>query len=358
MRFHLYLPLSPPCQTPPERVTIGAAGHPEENIVKTLITGGTGFVGSHVARALAAAGHTVRVLHRSTSRLDALDGLPFESALGDILDADSLRAACAGCDWVFHVAAVADYWRADTAQLFKANVDGTRLVLEAARAAGVRRVVFTSSAAAVGPRDDGQPADENEPFNLPPERFPYGYSKALAEQVVREAVTAGLEVVTINPVIVLGPGDLNMISGSYITQVKKFGPLVPVTSGGISVVDVRDVARMHLAAAECGRSGERYLLGTANLLHRDWYALIAEVVGAHRPFFPAPDWVLPPVAAAIDLARRLGIQTPVDSNQVRLGGRFIHFNFDKAWRELGQPQINMRQSVEDTYRWYRERGYV
>lgn len=326
--------------------------------MKALITGGTGFVGSHVARALAAAGHTVRVLHRPTSRLDALDGLPFESALGDILDAGSLRAACAGCDWVFHVAAVADYWRADTARLFKANVDGTRLVLEAARAAGVRRVVFTSSAAAVGPRDDGKPADESEPFNLPPERFPYGYSKVLAEQVVREAAAAGLDAVIVNPVIVLGPGDLNMISGSYITQVKKFGPLVPVTSGGISVVDVRDVARMHLAAAECGRSGERYLLGTANLPHRDWYALIAEVVGARRPFFPAPDWALPPVAAAINVARRLGIQTPVDSNQVRLGGRFIYFNFDKAWRELGQPQINMRQSVEDTYRWYRERGYV
>lgn len=326
--------------------------------MKALVTGGTGFVGSHIVRALNEAGHSARVLHRSSSRLDALEGLTFESALGDILDADSLRTACSGCDWVFHVAAVADYWRADGSRLMKANVEGTRLVLEAARAAGVKRVVFTSSAAAVGIRAGCQPADESVPFNLPPERFPYGYSKVLAEQVVQEAVAAGQDVVIVNPVIVMGPGDLNMISGSYITQVKRFGPLVPVTSGGISVIDVRDVARMELAAAERGRAGERYILGAANYSHREWLAIIADVVGVRRPFIPAPDWMLPPVAAGVDLARRLGISTPIDSNQVRLGGRCITFDFSKAWAELCRPQVDMCQSVRDTYEWYHQHGYV
>ncbi|MCB9452165.1 MAG: NAD-dependent epimerase/dehydratase family protein [Anaerolineaceae bacterium] len=326
--------------------------------MKALVTGATGFVGSHIVRALVAAGHSVRVLHRTTSRLDALEGVAYESAIGDILDPDSLRAACAGCDWVFHVAAVADYWRADHTRMFKANVDGTRYVLEAARAAGVRRVVFTSSAAAIGFREDGLPADEAFRFNLPPERFPYGYSKVLAEAVVQESVAAGQDVVITNPVVVMGPGDLNMISGSYIVQVKRFGWSVPVTSGGIAVVDVRDVAAMHLAAAERGQTGERYILGTANYTHREWYGMIADVVGTRHPFLPLPDFVLPVAAAGIDLARKIGIQTPVDADQTRLGGRNIYFAYEKAWAELCPPGIEMSQSLQDTYTWYQAHGYI
>jgi dihydroflavonol-4-reductase len=326
--------------------------------MRALVTGGTGFVGSHVARALVAAGHTPRVLHRPTSKLDALEGLNYESALGDILDETALQTACEGCDWVFHVAAVAEYWRADKASMFEANVEGTRRVLRAAKAAGVKRVVFTSSAAAVGQRADGRPADETTPFNLPPDKFPYGYSKVLAEEVVQEAVAAGQDVVIVNPVIVMGPGDLNMISGSYIVQVKRLGPLVPVTSGGISVIDVRDVARMHLAAAQRGRTGERYLLMAANYSHRDWLGMIADVVGVPRPFIPTPDFVLPPTAALVNLARRVGLSTPIDANQVLLGGMNMFTDGSKAWAELAKPQIDMRQSLQDTYTWYREHGYL
>jgi dihydroflavonol-4-reductase len=327
-------------------------------MMKALVTGGTGFVGSHIVRALHEAGHQARVLHRSSSKLDALSGVPFESALGDILDQAALEQACTGCDWVFHVAAVADYWRADKAKMFEANVEGTRRVLRAARSAGVQRVVFTSSAAAIGPRADGQPADESIPFNLSPERFPYGYSKVQAEAVVAEAVQAGQDVVIVNPVIVMGPGDLNMISGTYIMQIKQMGAWVPVTPGGISVIDARDVARMHLAAAERGRTGERYILGTANYTHREWYGMIAATVGARRPFLPVPGFVLPLAAAGIDLARRLGIETPIDADQARLGATNIYFDPAKAWRELVPPQIDMNQSLSDTYRWYQEHGFL
>lgn len=326
--------------------------------MKALVTGGTGFVGSHIVRALNAAGHQAAVLHRSSSKLQALDGLTYQSAIGDILDEASLAAACQGCDWVFHVAAVADYWRADPNRMFEANVKGTRRVLQAARAAGVKRVIFTSSAAAVGLRDDGQPSDESMAFNLPLSHFPYGHSKHLAEQVVKEAVASGQDVVTVNPAVILGPGDLNMISGSFITQVKRLGPLVPVTSGGIAVIDVRDVARMHLAAAERGRSGERYILTTANLSQRDLLGMIADVVGVRRPFLPTPSFIVSISATLIDLARALGIPTPIDSNQARLGVRNIFFDGRKAWAEFGPPQIDMRQSVRDTYDWYRQNGYL
>jgi dihydroflavonol-4-reductase len=308
-------------------------------------------------RALGEAGHTARALHRASSRLDALDGLTYESALGDVTDLDALRAACTGCDWVFHVAAVADYWRADKAHMLEVNVEGTRKVLQAARDTGVKRVVFTSSAAAVGFIED-RPANENDPFNQPPDRFPYAYSKAQAEIVAQEAARGGQEVVIVNPVVILGPGDLNVISGDFVLKIKRLQWTVPVTPGGICVIDVRDVARMHIAAAEKGRVGERYILGTANYKLADWFALVADVVGAAHPAMHTPRWALPPLAALFDGLRVLGLKLPVDGNQTRLGGQDIFFDCSKAWVELGKPQIEMRQSVEDTYRWYLEHGYV
>ena len=326
--------------------------------MRALVTGGTGFVGSHIVRALSEAGHTARVLHRSSSKLDALEGLDYESALGDILDEAALDDACDGCDWVFHVAAVADYWRADQSKMMETNVEGTRRVLKAARDTGVKRVVFTSSAAAIGLRTDGQPSNERVPFNLSPDHFPYGYSKVLAERVVQEAVSQGQDVVTVNPVVVMGPGDLNMISGSYILQIKKLARLVPVPPGGIAVIDVRDVARMHLAAAQYGRSGERYLLNTANYTQREWMSMIADVVGVQRPFISAPAFVLPIAANIIEFLRRMGIQTPIDGDQTRLGAYNIHFDSSKAWAELGEPQVDMLTSLQDTYQWYREHGFL
>ncbi len=325
--------------------------------MKALVTGGTGFVGSHVIRALIEAGHQARVLHRATSKLDALQGIPFESAIGDITDLDSLRRACAGCDWVFHVAAVADYWRADKAKMYDANVEGTRRVLIAAQEAGVRRVVFTSSAAAVGLRAD-RPADENDPFQLPPDRFPYGHTKVLAERVVAEAVAAGQDVVIVNPVVVLGPGDLNLISGDLVLKTKRLQWLIPVPTGSLALVDVRDVARMQLAAAERGRSGERYILGTANYTHADLFALVADIVGVPRPGIPLPAALAPIMATIIDAGRSLGLPIPVDGNQTRLGAQNVTFKYDKAWSELAKPQIDIPQSIRDTYEWYRAHGYV
>src|SRR5690242_6964092 len=137
-------------------------------MVQALVTGGTGFVGSHIVRVLVEAGHTVRVLHRANSPLDLLEGLVVEHAIGDVMTIPSLEAAMQGCQWVFHVAAVSDYWRSNQIKLYLVNVNGTVNVLDAARKANAQRVIFTSSGAAIGVTADGHPADENVPFNLPP----------------------------------------------------------------------------------------------------------------------------------------------------------------------------------------------
>lgn len=326
--------------------------------MKALVTGGTGFIGSHVVRALVDAGHTVRVLHRRSSKLTALAGARYESAIGDLTDDTGLRAACEGCDWVFHVAAIADYWRADRLAMFEANVEGTRRVLDAAKMAGVQRVIFTSSAAAVGQRADRALADETVAFSLPPTEFPYAYSKVLAERVVQEAVARGQDVVTVNPVVVMGPGDLNMISGSFITQIQEYGRWTPISSGGTCLVDVRDVARWQVLAAEHGKTGERYLLGTENYDYPRLFALIARIVGVPAPFLKAPNFILPTVATVIDLLRRCGISTPVDADQVRLGGRDVYFDCQKAWTAFGAPQVGITQSLRDTYAWYQAHGFL
>ncbi len=323
------------------------------------VTGGTGFVGSFVVRALLEDGHQVRVLHRQSSKLDALQGLDYESKIGDVTDFDSLVSAFTDCDWVFHVAAVADYWRADNNWLYEVNVEGTRKVLEAAQQENVKRVVFTSSAAAIGlPNDISTPSDETVAFNLPPDDFYYGYSKVLAEEVVQEFVAQGLDVVIVNPTVVIGAGDLNMISGTYVTQVAQWQWLVPKTSGGIAVTDVRDVAQGHLSAMKKGKTGERYILNTANFSNDAWFSLIAECVDVAPPILPTPNFLIPLGTKLINLARQIGIQTPINADQVRLGAKFVHFDASKAHRELCQPQIDMRQSVQETVAWYRQMGVI
>jgi dihydroflavonol-4-reductase len=314
-------------------------------------------VGSHIARLLHQQGHTVRILHRANSKMDALQGIPFESAIGDVTDAEAVKQAVEGCDVVYHVAAVADYWRSDVKQMYRVNVDGTYQVMQAAKAAGVKRVVFTSSAAAVGFIED-RPADEKDRFNQKPDLFPYGYSKCKAEEVVDEAVAKGLDVVILNPTVIIGPGDLNMISGTFILQTARYQWLTPYTSGGVAVTDVRDVARWHLLAAEKGRMGERYILSSENYSYKEWFKLIAESIGVTKPRIYVPNFVLPVAVRAVSLLHRLRVNMPLDENQVRLGSKRVYFNAAKAWKELGAPQIDMRQSIRETFAWYESHGFI
>ncbi len=320
-----------------------------------LVTGGTGFIGAHISRVLIEAGYTTRVLHRATSPLTALEGLNVEHALGDVIDPVSLAAAMVGCDWVFHVAAIADYWRADKARMYHVNVDGTRLVLEAAQRAGVKRVMLTSSAAAVGKRTDGRPPDESVYYNLDPARLPYGHTKFLAEVEAYRAIAHGLDVVILNPTAVMGPGDLNQISGSILIELRRGGvPAMP--PGSATLIDVRDVAAAHLAAAQFGRTGERYLLGAFDVAWRALTPLAAEVVGVRPPRLLIPSPLAEPIALGVDALRSVGLLLPIDGNQIRLSAQEVLFDCQKTWRELGKPRIGLRQMLQDTFDWYIAHG--
>src|SRR5258708_7013582 len=261
-------------------------------MVKALVTGGTGFVGSHVVRALLEAGHTPRILRRPNSPLDLVEGLPIEHAIGDLLDTNSLDRAMQGCEWVFHVAAVSDYWRSDRIKLYLINVNGTVNVLNSARRAGVKRVIFTSSAAALGIPEAGNCADENHPFNLSDRLFPYAHSKHLAEREVLRCVGEGQDVVIVNPTYVFGPGDLNQIGGSAIVELSR-GNVPVYPAGGVTAVCVRDVPAWPFAGAQQRRSWERYLLGPVDVGHKAIAKLMGDVTPTPLPLILGPASLIP-----------------------------------------------------------------
>jgi dihydroflavonol-4-reductase len=329
-------------------------------MMKALITGGTGFVGSHIARALINNGDTPRILRRERSSLKALEGLAptqLEHAIGDVTDPVALRAAMKDCEIVFHVAAVADYWRADKAHMYRVNVEGARNVFQIARESGVRRVIFTSSAAAIGSREDGSPANEGCYFNANPVRFPYAHTKFLAEAEAHRAIQAGSDIVILNPSVILGPGDVNQISGSTLIELKK-GSVPAIPAGGVTLIDVRDVAANHLAAVKRGATGERYILGAYDVRWRDLMPLAAQVVGVEPPKFIVPEWAAEPLGAAVDVLRALRMPILIDGNQLRLSAENIFYDCRKSWEVFGSPQIRLREMLEDTYRWYVQSGVV
>lgn len=321
-----------------------------------LVTGSSGFIGSHVCRALVERGHSVRAFHRSRSPLLALEGLALEHALGDVLDPKSLRTAMGGVDWVFHTAGRVKYWE-NRRGLVETTVAGTANVLEAARAAGVRRLVFTSSVSALGVPAPGELLDETHSFNYPPERFPYGHAKHLAEQEVLAATRDDLDCVIVNPGSVFGAADLNLNWGSLVIAVVRHR-LRGTVRGGMNVVHVTDVAAGHLAAAERGRRGERYILGGQNLPHLEIMRVIAQETGVPPPRFELRPVLVTGAAAVIDVVNRV-VSLPINGDLLRLSGYFFYCDTGKARRELGFcPARSFRQAVREAAAWYRARGYL
>jgi len=324
--------------------------------LEALVTGATGCVGANVVAALLARGYHVRAMRRANSALDALADLDPELVVGDVLDPPSLAAACAGCALLFHVAAVADYWRTPTDRIYRVNVEGTRNVLAAALETGVERLVYTSSIGALGVPAPGQLLDESATFNLPPHRFPYGHSKHLAEAAVREAHAGGLDVVIVNPTGVIGARDVHLIGGSLLRAVQRrlvwFAP-----PGGLNWVDAETLGAGHVLAAERGRTGERYVLGGENVSHRAAMETVAEVVGGWRPLATVPHSLMNLIALFTDGLNRLWPATPLFSGeQVRLSGEKIYCDGGKAGRELGFPHTPFRTGVERAYSWYQAHG--
>jgi len=322
-----------------------------------LVTGASGFIGSAVCRHLAQKGLLVRALHRPASDLSGLEGLRVERWVGDLFEPEGLARAADGVRWVFHVAAVAEYWRQRPAQVIRGAVEGTRNVVQACLQAGVERLILTSSLAALGVPVHGELLTESNVFNLPVKRSPYGYAKRQAELEALQAAGESLQVVVVNPSIVLGAGDVHQISGSLVIQAAR-GRTFLYTRGGTNIVHVDDVAAGHLAAAERGRPGERYLLGGENLTYLQLFTLLANVVGGRPPWLLLPDWAIEPTASIIDLVRRVA-PLMLEGNQLRLSRQRLYCDTSKASRELGLTRTRpARQAIVEAFAWYRARGVV
>lgn len=323
-----------------------------------LVTGGTGFVGAHVVRALLARGDAVRCLVRAGSDLANLEGLAVEQATGDLRDADSLRAAADGVTQLYHCAADYRLYCRDPEDLIRTNVEGTRAVLAAAEEAGVERIVYTSSVGALGLVPGGS-ADEETPVSLEGMIGHYKRSKFLAEREADAAAKRGVPVVIVNPSTPVGDLDIKPTpTGKMIVDfLNRKMPAYVKT--GLNLVDVRDVAQGHLLAAEKGKVGEKYILGHRNMTLKEILDLLAEITGLPAPRVRLPRAV-PLVAAAVDtgIARLLGREPKVPLEGVRMSKYMMFFDGSKAVGELGMPQSSIRAALERAVAWFRANGYV
>jgi dihydroflavonol-4-reductase len=325
----------------------------------TLLTGGTGFIGAHVARALVARGERVRCLVRPSSRLHNLLGLPVEVVRGDLRDAESLRRAVQGCEVVFHCAADYRLYAREPADLYQNNVDGTRHLLQAAAEARCRRVVYTSSVGTLTLPADGRPADERVESTLETMAGDYERSKFLAEREVEAWARRGLPVVTVNPATVIGERDARPTPTGQIIVDFLNRRLPAYVDTGLNLIDVHDVAAGHLAAAERGRPGERYLLAHHNLSLADLLQLLATLTGLPAPRLRLPHWVPLAVAhleAGIARWRQRPPRVPLEA--ARMARQRMFFDGAKAVRELGLPQSPIADALQRAITWFAAQGYV
>ena len=324
----------------------------------TLITGATGFVGSAVARACLRRGDTVRALVRPGSDRRNLDGLGVELVEGDITDSASLAQAIGGCDRLFHAAADYRLWVPDAAAMIRTNVDGTRLVMEAALAAGVARVVYTSSIATIGLTGDGSPANEDTPSTVDDMIGPYKRSKFLAERVVDDLVRRRrLPAVIVNPAAPVGPGDIKPTPTGALIADAVAGRMPAYVDTGLNIVHVDDVAAGHLLAAERGAVGRRYILGGENLTLHDMLTRLAGLTGRRPPRLRLPHAVASLLARLEEGRARLFGGTPrATVDGTRMARKPMFFTSARAMRELGYRPRAVDDALADAAAWYCRRG--
>ena len=327
--------------------------------MKALVTGATGFVGAALARTLLAAGWQVRVLVRAGSDRRNLRAISVESAIGDLTDAPSLQRAVEGCEAVFHAAADYRLWVPDPQAMYRANVEGTRNLLEAARRAGVRRIVYTSSVACIGLPSDGTAGTEDTPVSLESMVGHYKRSKFLAEQVALEAAAAGAPVVIVNPAAPVGPRDIKPTPTGQILLDAALGRTPAYVDTGLNIVHVDDVAAAHVLAFHHGRIGERYILGGENLPLRDILIEITRLAGRSPPRVKLPHGLVLPIAyLAEGFARLSGRSTRVTVDSVRMARKRMYFSSEKAMRELGYGYRPAHLAFADALEWFRAEGYL
>ena len=324
-----------------------------------LVTGATGFVGAAVARALVKTGQNVRVLARPNSDRRNLQGLKVEIAEGSLDDAKSLAAAVEGCRYLFHVAADYRLWVPDPEAMYRVNVHGTRELMLAAQAAGVERIVYTSSVAVLGIVRGGI-ADEDTPSRAADMIGPYKLSKFEAEAAVRELIKSrDLPAVIVNPSTPIGPGDVKPTpTGKVILQAAR-GRMPAFVDTGLNVAHVDDVALGHLLAAQSGKIGRRYILGGENMSLAEILTEVARVTGRRPPVLRFPHLAVLPLAAGAQAVARLTKREPFATvDGVRMARKKMFFSSARAIEELGYAPRPARYAIADAVAWFKANGYL
>jgi dihydroflavonol-4-reductase len=328
--------------------------------MKVFVTGSTGFVGSHVARAYAAAGAELRLLTRKTSRMTGIEGLAAEVVEGDLRQVELLRTAIRGCDALVHVAADYRLWVRDPKEMYSANVDGTRELLRLAREEGVAKVVYTSSVATMGFKMDGTIVDEDTPVTLEEMIGPYKRSKYMAEQEAIEAARGGQHVMVLNPTTPIGAGDAKPTpTGRIVVDFlnRKFPAYVDT---GLNLVDVAEVARMHVVALERGVVGERYILGGENLSLKQILDRMSAITGLPSPTMKVPHAVALTFAFFDEMitGRLLGKAPRATVEEVRMSRKHMFALSAKAERDLGFRVLPVYTALRAAIEWFVANGYA
>jgi dihydroflavonol-4-reductase len=328
--------------------------------VRVFITGATGFVGGHVARSYAAEGASLRLLTRQTSRLDSLADIDAEIVTGDLREPEKLRSALVGCDALVHVAADYRLWVRDPDQMYASNVTGTRELLKLACEVGVRRVVYTSSVATMGFKTDGTIVDEESPVSSGEMIGHYKRSKFLGEMEAIKAAKSGQHVMILNPTTPIGPGDSKPTpTGRIIVDFlnKNFPAYVDT---GLNLVDVAEVARMHVVALERGAPGERYILGGENLTLKQILDRMSAITGLPSPTMKVPHAVAMAFAFFNEnfTGKLRGKEPRATVEAVRMGKKMMFASSARAERELGFQVVPIYNALRAAIEWFVAHGYA
>lgn len=327
---------------------------------KILVTGASGFVGSAVARKLVKAGFSVRALVRGKSPRAHLTGLDLEFFEGDLRDRKSLDRATAGVRYLFHVAADYRLWARDPREIYASNVEGTRNLMEAAMAAGVERVVYTSSVATIAIRSGGLAANETTPLREDQGIGAYKRSKIAAERLVEAMVAErGLPAVIVNPSTPIGPCDVRPTPTGRIIIEAARGRIPAFIDTGLNLVHVDDVASGHLAALHHGKIGERYILGGQDVLFSQILRDIAGLVGGRAAKIRLPWRALIPVAFVAEAVANVTGREPFATiDGVRMAKYRMFFESSKAEQQLGYSARPYSEGINDAVRWFSDAGYL